>query len=93
MTPNGRQRLEPNIEVVMIPNGIDHKLSISNTLELLSTNYNSTSNNGYSIKEHNTTTLSKIHDNLPSIHFVCDFAYDPNVDAALYFSRDLSYYP
>ena len=33
------RRLEPNIEVVMIPNGIDHKLSISNTLELLSSNY------------------------------------------------------
>ena len=29
------RRLAPNIEVVMIPNGIDHKLSISNGLELL----------------------------------------------------------
>ena len=83
------RRLEPNIEVVMIPNGIDHKLSISNTLELLSSNYNSTSNNGYSIKEHDTTTLSKIHDNSPSILFVCNFAYDPNVDAALYFSTEI----
>ena len=82
------RRLEPNIEVVMIPNGIDHKLSISNTLELLSSNYNSTSNNSHSIKEHNTT-LSKIHDNSPIILFVCNFAYDPNVDAALYFSTEI----
>ena len=83
------RRLEPNIEVVMIPNGIDHKLSISNTLELLSSNYNSTSNNSHSIKEHNTTTLIKIHDNSPIILFVCNFAYDPNVDAALYFSTGI----
>jgi len=83
------RRLEPNIEVVMIPNGIDHKLSISNTLELLSSNSNSISNNSHSIKEHKTTTLSKIHDNSPSILFVCNFAYDPNVDAALYFSTEI----
>ena len=60
---------------------------LADTLELLSSNHNSTSNNGYSIKEHNTTTLSKIHDNSPSILFVSNFAYDPNVDAALYFSQ------
>lgn len=78
------RRLEPNIEVVMIPNGSDHKLSISDGLELLPSSNNSTNN----IKEHNTT-LSAIHDSSPSILFVGNFAYDPNVDAALYFSTEI----
>ena len=82
------RRLEPNVDVVMIPNGIDHKLSISNSLESVSSNTNSIGDKDNSIKEHGHTPLT-IYDNNTSILFVCNFAYDPNVDAALYFSTEI----
>jgi len=37
----------------------------------------------------NSLKHSVIKDNSPSILFVGNFAYEPNVDAALYFSRDI----
>lgn len=67
------ERLESNIDVRMIPNGSDHQEKIEDVSTLLS--------NGF---EH-----SNITDNCPSILFVGNFAYEPNVDAALYFSRDI----
>ena len=82
------RRLEPDVEVVMIPNGIDHKLSISNSLESVSSNTNSIGDNDNSIKEHGHTPWT-IYDNNTSILFVCNFAYDPNVDAALDFSTEI----
>ena len=83
------RRLEPNIDVVTIPNGIDHKLLINNSLESLSSNNNSKNNiNNHNIRKHDSTS-SRIHHNIPSILFVCNFAYDPNVDAALYFVTEI----
>jgi glycosyltransferase involved in cell wall biosynthesis len=66
------ERLEPNIDVRMIPDGSDHlKKMVDAPTTLLSNSF-----------EH-----SVINDNSPSILFVGNFAYEPNVDAALYFSR------
>ena len=79
----------------MIPNGIDHKLSISNSLESVSSNTNSIGDNDNSIKEHGHTPWT-IYDNNTSILFVCNFAYDPNVDVVdciVFFNRNLSHYP
>jgi glycosyltransferase involved in cell wall biosynthesis len=68
------ERLESNIDVRMIPNGSDHQKKIDvATTFLLSNSF-----------EH-----SVISDNCPSILFVGNFAYEPNTDAALYFSRDI----
>ena len=49
------RRLEPNVDAVMIPNGIDHKLSISNSLESVSDRTNRIGGNDNSIKEHGHT--------------------------------------
>lgn len=70
------KRLEPNVDVQMIPNGIDHEPSI---VQLHS----------YGRKN---LLENSIYSNIqggkgPSILFVCNFAYEPNVDAALYFSK------
>jgi glycosyltransferase involved in cell wall biosynthesis len=68
------ERLESNIDVRMIPDGSDHlKKMVDSPTTLLSNSF-----------EH-----SVIKDNSPSILFVGNFAYEPNVDAALYFSRDI----
>ena len=69
------ERLEPNIDVRMIPNGSDHhkKMDDAKTPLLLATS-----------SEHSVIT-----DSCPSILFVGNFAYEPNIDAALYFSRDI----
>jgi glycosyltransferase involved in cell wall biosynthesis len=67
------ERLESNIDVRMIPNGSDHHKKIDDDTTLLSNSF-----------EHSVIT-----DNSPSVLFVGNFAYQPNVDAALYFSRDI----
>jgi polysaccharide biosynthesis protein PslH len=69
------ERLEPNIDVRMIPNGSDHhkKMDDAKTPLLLATS-----------SEHSVIT-----DSCPSILFVGNFAYEPNIDAALYFARDI----
>jgi glycosyltransferase involved in cell wall biosynthesis len=67
------ERLESNIDVRMIPNGSDHHKKIDDITALLSNSF-----------EHPVIT-----DNSPSVLFVGNFAYEPNVDAALYFSRDI----
>ena len=82
------KRLEPNVDVVMIPNGIDHKLSISSNLDSVLDNTNCIGSNDNDIKDHGHASWT-IHNNSASILFVCNFAYDPNVDAALYFSTEI----
>jgi glycosyltransferase involved in cell wall biosynthesis len=72
------RRLEPHIDVIMIPNGIDHKLSISNSLRPVSVSDSTIS-----------MATGSSNNNGTSILFVCNFAYDPNVDAALYFSTEI----
>jgi polysaccharide biosynthesis protein PslH len=67
-------RLESNIDVRMIPDGSDQlKKMVDSPTTLLSNSF-----------EHSVNK-----DNSPSILFVGNFAYEPNVDAALYFSRDI----
>jgi glycosyltransferase involved in cell wall biosynthesis len=69
------ERLEPNIDVRMIPNGSDHheKMDDATTPPL----------------SYNSSEYSVISDSCPSILFVGNFAYEPNIDAALYFSSDI----
>ncbi|MDQ4012157.1 MAG: glycosyltransferase family 4 protein [Thermoproteota archaeon] len=67
------ERLEPNIDIRMIPDGSDHLKKIDVFTTLLSNSF-----------EH-----SLISNNCPSILFVGNFAYEPNIDAALYFSRQI----
>lgn len=70
------KQLEPNIDVRMIPNGIDHKKELGDAIIPLSND-----------SEHSiiTNTPSRC----PTILFVGNFAYEPNVDGALYFSREI----
>ena len=67
------ERLEPNTDIRMIPDGSDHLKKIDISATLLS--------NGF---EHSLTS-----DNCPFILFVGNFAYEPNIDAALYLSREI----
>jgi glycosyltransferase involved in cell wall biosynthesis len=68
------ERLDSNLDVRMIPNGSDHQKERDvATAALLSGSYEA----------------PLAIDNCPSILFVGNFAYEPNIDAALYFSRDI----
>jgi polysaccharide biosynthesis protein PslH len=67
------ERLEPNIDVRLIPNGSDYQKKIDDVTTVLSNSF-----------EHPV-----IADNCPSVLFVGNFAYEPNVDAALYFCREI----
>jgi polysaccharide biosynthesis protein PslH len=67
------ERLESNIHVRLIPNGSDHLKKIDDVTTLLSSSF-----------EHPVIT-----DNSLTVLFVGNFAYEPNVDAALYFCRDV----
>lgn len=68
------ERLESNIDVRMIPNGSGHQRKMDDPPTTLVSNS----------FEH-----SVIKDSSPSILFVGNFAYEPNVDAALFFSSDI----
>ena len=70
------RHVEHGIDVQMIPNGIDHETSI----------YPPGSSRTKSTAEWNRY-MSIQCNTCSSILFVCNFAYEPNVDAALYFSR------
>jgi glycosyltransferase involved in cell wall biosynthesis len=70
------ERLEPNIDVRMIPNGSDHQKEIGGGVTLLSND-----------SEH--SVMSNTPGRCPTILFVGNFAYEPNVDGALYFSREI----
>jgi polysaccharide biosynthesis protein PslH len=69
-------QLEPNINIKMIPDGVDHNQMI-NELSLHNNNNNNSYNN------------CKIIPKCPSILFVGNFTYEPNVDAALFFSQQI----
>jgi glycosyltransferase involved in cell wall biosynthesis len=68
------ERLESNIDIRMIPNGSDHQKRRDVATSLLLSN---------------SFDHSVISDNCPSILFVGNFAYEPNIDAALYLSRHI----
>jgi glycosyltransferase involved in cell wall biosynthesis len=67
------ERLESNIDVRLIPNGSDYQKKIDDVTTLSSSSF-----------EHPVMTA-----NSPTVLFVGNFAYEPNVDAALYFCRDI----
>ncbi|MFL6477508.1 MAG: glycosyltransferase family 4 protein [Nitrososphaera sp.] len=73
------ERLEPNIDVRMVPNGSDHQNNLGDPAALRSNNSEDITVNNFNINNNSQH----------SILFVGNFAYEPNVDAALYFSRDI----
>jgi glycosyltransferase involved in cell wall biosynthesis len=70
------RRVEPRVDVQMIPNGVDHE---PNIFRLHSTGRGDTSVD--------SEYLNMRNGKCPSVLFVCNFAYEPNVDAAIYFSN------
>jgi polysaccharide biosynthesis protein PslH len=70
------RRIEPQVEVQTIPNGIDHE---PNIFKLHSAGrWDNAVDSNY---------LFMRNGKCPSVLFVCNFAYEPNVDAAIYFSN------
>jgi glycosyltransferase involved in cell wall biosynthesis len=70
------ERLEPNIDVRMIPNGSDHKKGLADAITPFS-------------DDPERYIMNNAPHSYPTILFVGNFAYEPNVDAALYFSREI----
>jgi len=72
------RRVEPDVNFQMIPNGSDHELYISGK---------------YTAGRWNKFVCGRYLNNhgnkYPTVLFVCNFAYEPNVDAALYFSNSI----
>jgi len=66
-------QLEPDIDIKMIPDGIDHEQMINEVSLHNNNNYN------------NYNIIAKC----PSIVFVGNFTYEPNIDAALFFSQQI----
>lgn len=68
------RHVEPRVDVQMIPNGIDHELNIFKL---------------HSVGRWDTPVDSNYlimrNGKCPSVLFVSNFAYEPNVDAAIYF--------
>jgi glycosyltransferase involved in cell wall biosynthesis len=75
----GIRRIDPNIDIRTIPNGTDHSLTIEQSGPLRDTS------NAYG----GARNSNPIDHNRLSILFVCNFAYDPNVDAAWYFVKQI----
>lgn len=69
-------RIEPKVDVQLIPNGIDHEPTISQLRSYRHTNF-------LQYRKYSNFQDGRC----PSVLFVCNFAYEPNVDAALYFSN------
>ncbi|MGA9844207.1 MAG: glycosyltransferase family 4 protein [Nitrososphaeraceae archaeon] len=71
---------EPNMDVITIPNGIDHKIVIDRPVDPEFLRRSSFSNSDH---------IRTFNDNNPLILFVGNFLYDPNIDAALYFCKQI----
>ena len=78
------RRLEPNVNVSLIPNGIDHKIAIDGPDRSSSLNGNCHST--FSAAADDDLTIK---DDIPSILYVGNFLYDPNIDAAIYFCNNI----
>jgi glycosyltransferase involved in cell wall biosynthesis len=76
------EQLEPNIDVRMVPNGSDHQNNFGDQAALRSNIFQDLTVHDFIINNNNINSH-------PSLLFVGNFAYEPNVDAALYFSRDI----
>jgi glycosyltransferase involved in cell wall biosynthesis len=74
------KRLEPNVDVEFIPNGTDHDFEIDHFNEIQLTN-NSTH------QAHSEGGIN--YNSTPSILFVGNFLYYPNIDAILFFCKDI----
>jgi glycosyltransferase involved in cell wall biosynthesis len=72
------KRLEPTADVELIPNGIDHDFAIDHVMEPPSSNFSNLLEFSGEIISNNET---------PSILFVGNFLYYPNVDAILFFCK------
>ena len=74
------RRLEPDVNVMFIPNGTDHGFAVdqSNKLKM---------SNDCSLLDSSVAQVVK--QDIPSILFVGNFLYYPNIDAALYFCKDI----
>jgi glycosyltransferase involved in cell wall biosynthesis len=74
------RRQEPNMDVITIPNGIDHNIVIDRPVdpELLG-------RSSFSIPDYDGT----LNNNNSLILFVGNFLYDPNIDATLYFCKQI----
>ncbi len=73
------EQLEPNIDVRMVPNGSDHQNNLGDLAALRPNNF----------EDYIADNITINNNSHPSILFVGNFAYEPNVDAALYFSREI----
>lgn len=78
------RRLEPNVNVSLIPNGIDHKIAIDGPDRSFLLN-----GNGHSTSSAAADDDLTIKDDIPSILYVGNFLYDPNIDAAIYFCNNI----
>ena len=74
------KHLEPDVSVTVIPNGIDHDLAIDqpNKTKVL-----------HDYRFSNIGIDQIIKDDTQSILFVGNFLYPPNIDAALYFCKNI----
>jgi glycosyltransferase involved in cell wall biosynthesis len=74
------RRLEPDVGVILIPNGSDHDLAVdqSHRLEM---------SNDCALLDCSVDQVIK--QDIPSVLFVGNFLYYPNIDAALYFCKDI----
>jgi polysaccharide biosynthesis protein PslH len=77
------RELEPSADVAFIPNGTDHDLTINQSRVQPRPQYNNR------IGSASEDPNKHIMENCPSILFVANFAYDPNVDAAVYFCKQI----
>ena len=76
--------LEPNIDVRMVPNGSDPQNNLGDPAALRSNNFEDLIMDNIIVNNDDENNNSH-----HSLLFVGNFAYEPNVDAALYFSRDI----
>jgi glycosyltransferase involved in cell wall biosynthesis len=74
------RRLEPDVDVILIPNGTDHDFGVekSNKQEM---------SNDCTLLDSSVDQV--VRQDIPSILFVGNFLYYPNIDAALYFCKDI----
>jgi glycosyltransferase involved in cell wall biosynthesis len=73
--------IEPSANVIFIPNGADHYLTIDRANVNSQGNWETGPGSSYS----NASTIENCH----AMLFVGNFAYDPNVDAAMFLCREI----
>ena len=74
------RRLEPDADVILIPNGTDHDFAVDQS-------HSQEISNDCNILDCSVDQVIK--QDIPSVLFVGNFLYYPNIDAALYFCKDI----